>query len=58
VGASRGRTSITVVTDDRDALVRRLEREAGIERSALDVAREAQRLTMPEPFPHDIGPER
>jgi hypothetical protein len=43
VGTSRGSESITVVTDDRDALVRRLERAITREPSALAVERALSR---------------
>jgi hypothetical protein len=42
VGTSRGRESVLVVTDDRDALVQRLEQTVTPEPRALDVERAAE----------------
>ncbi len=41
VGTSRGRDSVLVVTDDREALVQRLEQAVTHEPQALDVERAA-----------------
>lgn len=43
VGTSRGRDSILVVTDDREALLRQVGRDQRAVTHALDLVREAQR---------------